>query len=55
MRAFVPSPQIPKALALLAFNGPWSLILPSVRRLHFTKYIFYFYSEEIKGIFAKRS
>jgi len=29
MRAFVPSPQIPKALPLLAFNGPWSLILQS--------------------------
>ena len=43
MRAFVPSPQTP--------YGPWSLILPSVRYLILRS--IYFYSEEIKGIFAE--
>ena len=55
MRVFVASPQAPKALALLAFNGPWSLILQSVRYLHFTRYLFYCYAEEFKGFFTEWS
>ena len=53
MRAFVPSPQIPKALAFLVFNGPWSLILQSVRYLILRSIYFIFIQKKLRAFLPK--